>query len=179
MWVKAIVGGALQKRGEQQAMKHLQITKLFAPIAAAVLLLAIASLGADTDPASMKARAIEDSLIAPCCWSQPVSQHDSEVAQQIRDEVKTMVAAGKSRDEILDFFIARYGERILVTPRAQGFNRLAYILPWAALPIGAWALILLLRKLKAPLPVPASVSKPLEDSRYASVIEKEMREMDE
>jgi cytochrome c-type biogenesis protein CcmH len=150
-------------------------------MAAWVFLLAAISFGADSTPNSVKAREIEDSLIAPCCWSQPVSQHDSEISQQIRNEVSAMVAAGKSRDEILDIYIARYGERILVTPRAKGFNTLVYILPWAALPLGAWALILLLRKLRAPAaapsPAPASVSVP--DSRYASVIEKEMREMDE
>jgi cytochrome c-type biogenesis protein CcmH len=165
--------------GDRQFMKHQTIPKLFACIAAGMLLLAIASPGAETNQASVKAREIEDILIAPCCWSQPVSQHDSEVSQQIRNEVSTMVAAGKSRDEILDFFVARYGERILATPRAKGFNTLVYILPWAALPLGAWVLILLLRNLRSPAAAPAPSSSPLPDSRYASVIEKEMREMDE
>ena len=113
------------------------------------------SFGAETKQAADKAREIEDNLIAPCCWSQPVSQHDSEIAQQIRSEVSNMVAAGKSREEILDYYVSKYGERILVTPRAKGFNTLAYILPWAALPIGAWFLILLLRKLRSPVPSPA------------------------
>ena len=155
--------------------------KFGACIAAGILLLAIASPGAEPEQASVKVRAIEDSLIAPCCWSQPVSQHDSEIAQKIRNEVSAMVADGKSRDEILDFFVARYGERILVTPRATGFNTLVYILPWAALPLGAWVLILLLKKLRSPAPAPAPAPRAssLPDSRYASVIEKEMREMDE
>jgi cytochrome c-type biogenesis protein CcmH len=165
--------------GDLQFMKLQTIPKLFACIAAGILLLTIASPGAETNQASVKVREIEDSLIAPCCWSQPVSQHDSEVSQQIRDEVSAMVAAGKSRDDILDFFVARYGERILATPRAKGFNTLVYILPWAALPLGAWALILLLRKLRLPVQAPAPSSSPMLDSRYASVIEKEMREMDE
>jgi cytochrome c-type biogenesis protein CcmH len=122
-------------------------------------------------------RAIEDQLVAPCCWTQPVSEHDSEVAQQIRNEVAGMVAAGKSRDEILNYFVARYGERILVTPRAKGFNTLVYLLPWAALPIGLWILFLLLKKLRSPVPSPAPLPEP--DSRYDSVIEKELREFDE
>jgi cytochrome c-type biogenesis protein CcmH len=160
-------------------MSHPSIPKLFACIAAAMLLLTIVSFSAETTPASAKIREIEDNLIAPCCWSQPVSQHDSEVAQQIRDEVTTMVSAGKSREEILDFFVAQYGERILVTPRAKGFNRLAYILPWAALPLGTWGLILLLRKLRSPAASPEQMPVPEPESRYSSIIEKEMREMDE
>jgi|GEM_PF-677830 len=146
-------------------------------MAAALLLWSTISFGAETKQASDKAREIEDNLIAPCCWSQPVSQHDSDIAQQIRSEVSSMVAAGKSREEILNYYVSKYGERILVTPRARGFNTLAYILPWAALPIGAWFLTLLLKKLRSPAPSPAPA--PLPDSRYASVIEKEMKELDE
>ena len=142
-----------------------------------LLLWAMASFGAETKQAADKAREIEDNLIAPCCWSQPVSQHDSEIAQQIREEVSSMVAAGKSRDEILDYYVSKYGERILVTPRVKGFNTLAYVLPWAALPIGAWFLIVLLKKLRTP--APSSSPSALLDSRYSSVIEKEMKELDE
>lgn len=148
-------------------------------VAAAFLSLALGSLGAEAGNAADKAREIEDQLIAPCCWSQPVSQHDSEVSQQIRDEVRNMLAAGKSRDDILDSFVARYGERILVTPRPKGFNTLVYLLPWAALPLGAWILVLLLRKLRSPAPTPAPAPAPSPGTRYDSVIEKEMRELDD
>ena len=136
-----------------------------------------ASFGDDVAQADKKAREIEDNLIAPCCWTQPVSGHYSEVADKIRKEVRAMVAAGKSRDEILDHYVAQYGERILAAPRATGFNRLAYILPWLALVLGAWLLIILLKKLRAP--VPASNPAPLPDARYTSEVEKEMKELEE
>ena len=135
------------------------------------------SFGADTAQIDKKAREIEDNLIAPCCWTQPVSGHYSEVAEKIRKEVREMVAAGKSRDEILDHFVAEYGERILAAPRAKGFNRLVYILPWLALILGAWLLILLLKKLRAP--VPASDPAPVPDSRYTLAVEKEMKDLEE
>jgi cytochrome c-type biogenesis protein CcmH len=146
--------------------------------AAWVFLWAALSLAAETQENAAKAREIQDNLMAPCCWSQPVSEHDSEIAQQIRHEVDGMVAAGKSRQEILDSYIARYGERILVTPPAKGFNALAYILPWAALPLGAWILIMLLRRLRSPAPSPAPAPAAPPDSRFNSVIEREMRELD-
>jgi len=158
-------------------MKYLSVSRTCVSFTAGILLWTMMSFGATPGQKADKVREIEDNLIAPCCWSQPVSQHDSEIAQQIRNEVSSMVAAGKTRDEILNFYVARYGERILVTPRAKGFNALVYILPWAALPLGAWVLILLLRKLRSPVPSPAP--SPVADSRYDSVIEKEMRELDE
>jgi cytochrome c-type biogenesis protein CcmH len=147
----------------------------------ALLLLATLSAapasGAQTAPASEKVREIEDRLIAPCCWTQPVSQHYSEVAETIRKEVREMVAAGKSRDEILDYYVSRYGERILASPRPKGFNALVYILPWVALVAGAWLLFILLKKLRAPAAIPAPI--PMPDSRYTSIIEKEMKDLEE
>ena len=136
-----------------------------------------AALGADNAQVDKKAREIEDNLIAPCCWTQPVSEHYSEVAEKIRKEVREMVAAGRGRDEILDYFVAQYGERILAAPRAKGFNRLVYILPWLALILGAWLLIILLKKLRTP----GAASNPalLPDSRYTSAVEKEIKELEE
>ena len=141
------------------------------------LLWSVFSFGAQDKKSAELVREIEDYIIAPCCWSQPVSQHYSEVSDQIRKEVRTMVAEGKSRDEILDFYVAKYGERILAAPRPEGFNALAYVLPWAALIMGAWILILLIRKLRAPTPATSPADSP--DPRYSSIIEKEMKEFEE
>lgn len=136
-----------------------------------------ASLGADSAQIDKTAREIEDNLIAPCCWTQPVSEHYSEVSEKIRKEVREMVAAGKSRDDILDHFVALYGERILAAPRARGFNRLAYILPWLALILGAWLLIVLLKKLRAP--ARAEAPEPSPDSQYTLAVEKEIKDLEE
>jgi cytochrome c-type biogenesis protein CcmH len=144
----------------------------------AALLWSIAAFGADDKQISDKAREIEDNLIAPCCWSQPVSQHYSEVAEQIRKEVREMVAAGKSRDEIMNFYVAKYGERILATPRPKGFNTLVYILPWAALILGAWLLIILLKKLRTRRPLAPAPEAPLPAERYTAIVDREIQELD-
>jgi cytochrome c-type biogenesis protein CcmH len=138
---------------------------------------AVAASGADSVSDAELVRDIEDHLIAPCCWTQPISEHESGIAEQMREEVRTMVAAGESRDEILDHFVAQYGERILATPRPEGFNLLVYILPWVALIAGAWILWILIKKLRAPITEKSSVDSP--DPRYASIIEKELKEFDE
>jgi cytochrome c-type biogenesis protein CcmH len=157
-------------------MKALNLLAICALLIGATIL-ATPSSGAQTAPVSEKEREIEDQLIAPCCWTQPVSQHYSEAAETIRKEVHEMVAAGKTRDEILNYYVSRYGERILATPRPKGFNVLVYILPWSALILGAWLLIILLKKLRSPVAPPAP--SPLPDSRYASVIEKELKDLEE
>jgi cytochrome c-type biogenesis protein CcmH len=153
------------------------IRKGFIPI----LFWAVAASGADNQENARKAREIEDNLIAPCCWSQPVSQHHSEAAEKVRNEVSAMVAAGKSREEILDHFVSQYGERILATPRPKGFNILVYVLPAAALIFGTCLLFFLLKKLRSPLPAsgPAPPAVPLKGDRYTSIVEKELKDMEE
>lgn len=131
------------------------------------------------ESAEETAREIETMLIAPCCWSQPVSQHYSEAADQIRKKVRRLLAAGKSKQEILDYYVLAYGERILASPRPHGFNLLAYILPWAFLVTGVAVLIIFLRKwTRRPPNMPGSDAAlaPLAE-QYASRVEHELREL--
>jgi len=124
-------------------------------------------------------RDIENNLIAPCCWIQPISEHPSEISDIMRMEVREMVAEGKSRDEILDFYVARYGERILAAPRARGINVLAYAAPFAALILGGGGLFLFRGKKRARAPEAAApLPLPQNDGRYNDIIEKELRELD-
>ena len=145
------------------------------------------SVGNTLSPAEAAlARSIENNLIAPCCWVQPVSEHPSEVSDVIRAEVRRMVAEGKSRNEILDYYVAKYGERILAAPRAGGINVLAYTAPFAALIIGGCGILFFRGKRRAraaaaptdavdPLPLPQ-----LQNNKfYYDIIEKELRELDD
>jgi cytochrome c-type biogenesis protein CcmH len=125
------------------------------------------------------AREIQTMLIAPCCWSQPVSQHYSEPADQIRNQVRLMLAASKSKQEILDYYVTAYGERILASPRPRGFNLLAYILPWTSLPVGAAALAIHLKKrTRRPSGMTAADANLASLSEYYALrVEQELREL--
>ena len=140
----------------------------------ALLACASAAAQAETDVESL-ARQVEGKLIAPCCWSQTVAEHRSEASEQMRREVRDMIRKGLSHRQIVDFYIDKYGERILAAPRPRGFNLTAYILPGAALVAGAGVVILLLRRWK---PAPLSAPPPPEqaDLAYLEQIERELKE---
>jgi cytochrome c-type biogenesis protein CcmH len=142
---------------------------------ALILVCAAGVFGAEGGPDAALVRDIEDHLIAPCCWTQPISHHESEASEKMREEVRTMVAAGMSREAILEHFVTEYGERILATPRPEGFNRMVYILPWVALAFGVWLLVVLLKKLR--MQPPAAPQTPAPDARFASIVEKELKEL--
>ena len=57
---------------------------------------------------------LEQNLMAPCCWSGTVADHGhSEMESSIRE----MVSQGLTRQQVLDKFVAIYGEKILARPK--------------------------------------------------------------
>lgn len=79
--------------------------------------------------------------MAPCCWSENLAMHRSEVAAEMRAEIGRRVREGQSDREILDAFIARYGQRILVVPE----GKLGDILLWAPPVLFLLALVFVVR----------------------------------
>lgn len=102
-----------------------------------------------------EARQIDTMLIAPCCWNQPVSVHQSPASDEVKREVRALLAAGRSRQEVLDDFASRYGVRILAEPPAVGFTRFLYVLPWVVFGGSALGLTWLVRRMSAKRPAVA------------------------
>jgi cytochrome c-type biogenesis protein CcmH len=61
-------------------------------------------------------------------------------SEQIKAQVGEQLKLGKSEQEILDFFVERYGPWILREPPTQGFNLLAWALPIGLLILGPFAI---------------------------------------
>jgi cytochrome c-type biogenesis protein CcmH len=126
-----------------------------------------------------RARAIDDQLIAPCCFSQTVANHNSAIAEQIKAEVRQMLAAGSTEREIMDFYVGKYGERILASPRASGFNLLAYVMPGIALVTGLAGVVIVLRRWRRPRSLQSAGAGPSvvssdEARRYQARLEEEL-----
>lgn len=50
------------------------------------------------------------------CQNQSLADSHADLAQDLRDEVYTMVIAGKDKQAVTDFMIARYGDFVLYKP---------------------------------------------------------------
>jgi cytochrome c-type biogenesis protein CcmH len=100
------------------------------------------------DPTALESEAkqIETLLIAPCCWRQPISDHQSEIATEMKAEIRRMLEEGKSRQDILDSYVNQYGARILSIPPQQGFNRMSFLMPMFFAVLGLAVVGGLLRK---------------------------------
>jgi len=115
---------------------------------------------------------IEQSLMAPCCWSGTIYDHGYP---EIEKQIEEFVAEGRTKKEILDYYVGLYGERILAVPVASGFNLFAWIAPVIIAGIGILILVLYLRLPKRP---PAQVKTSGTDIPFDDEIEKELKELD-
>jgi cytochrome c-type biogenesis protein CcmH len=113
-------------------------------IAAAVLLLS--SAVRLTSQQTTEVKRLEDSLLAPCCYSQSISRHMSPEAEQMRHEVTEMVASGRSENEILEHYKAIYGERILIVPDGRT-GKVLFSLPVVAFVVCSGMLFWFLRRM--------------------------------
>ncbi len=98
-------------------------------------------------------------MYCPVCENEPLDACRTAACQQWRAQIGEMLAQGQSDQQIKDYFVARYGVRVLAQPPAQGDSLLLYVLPIAGLIVGAVLVVWLLRRLRArgaEAPVPAA-----------------------
>jgi cytochrome c-type biogenesis protein CcmH len=65
---------------------------------------------------------------------------------RLHREVLALQDEGKNADEIIDAFVAKYGEQVLMAPKPVGFNIAGYVVPGVALLLGGATLTFLLRR---------------------------------
>lgn len=73
--------------------------------------------------------ALAAELRCPVCQGNSIQDSPSELAQQMRDLIRDQLRAGKTPDEVRAYFVAKYGEWILLSPKAEGFNMIVYLVP--------------------------------------------------
>src|SRR6266850_2185362 len=91
-------------------------------------------------------RAVATELRCVVCQNLSIADSPSEMAQQMRAIVREQVQAGKSPDQIKDFFVSKYGEWVLLKPKTTGFSALLWILPYVVLILGVIAALWFVRR---------------------------------
>lgn len=99
------------------------------------------------------------------------------VAPQLVGEIVQMLEEGKTEGQVYAAFESRYGSRVYAAPKPEGFNLLAWILPFLALAFGGVLVVVVIRRLK-----PQGVESPevrveeKNQERYRKLLERELRE---
>ncbi|HXR36385.1 MAG TPA: cytochrome c-type biogenesis protein CcmH, partial [Candidatus Binataceae bacterium] len=112
------------------------------PLLAMLLLLAAAWGGtviAAAAPPQTTVQVVGEGLTCQCGCGLTVANcnHPScGFAVPTRDEIAGMINKGMTRVQILQSFMNRYGEKVLSAPTAEGFNLLAWVIPYVAVGAG-------------------------------------------
>lgn len=125
-------------------MKRQRVSLAIVLAALGLLLTAIPALAAD-DIYSERTMEISRELRCPICDGQAVADSQSQLAHDMRDTIEQQVQAGQSNDEIKDYFVARFGEEVLLEPSKSGINLTLWWIPVVVLLLGAAVIVLYLR----------------------------------
>ena len=88
-----------------------------------------------TEPAD-RVQALAERLQCPVCTSESIADSPSQVARDLYQLIEEQVAGGWTDDQVVEFFIATYGEQVLLDPKRGGTGVVLWIAPIAALAIG-------------------------------------------
>lgn len=81
------------------------------------------------DPLERQMLDIAKDLRCAVCQNQPVSESNADLARDMRAIIREQLEAGKSRDEIIGYFVARYGEYVLLKPPYRGTGFPLWVVP--------------------------------------------------
>jgi cytochrome c-type biogenesis protein CcmH len=120
---------------------------------------------------------IAKNLYCPVCTGVPLDVCETQACVQWRDLIREKLLAGESEEQIRQYFITQYGDRVLGAPPPEGFNLSAYLLPAAALLLGAFVIFWTARGwLKRPPGSTApAATVPQVPSEYAERIARELK----
>ena len=112
-------------------------------------------------------------LRCPVCQNLSVGDSPSELANEMRGLIREQLQQGKTRAEVLEYFVDRYGEWILLAPPKRGFNLVVWVLPFVLIPVGALAVYLGARRwVQSGAIAASSAARP--DPRYAERLKREL-----
>jgi cytochrome c-type biogenesis protein CcmH len=121
----------------------------------AVLLIVLAVWGATllaaARPRSLDDRVTEVASQLQClpCQGESVADSPSSWAAQVRGVIRQRLQSGQSEQQVIQYFVDRYGENIRQDPPKSGFTLLMWLGPVAAVLAGATLVVLVARRWRA------------------------------
>jgi cytochrome c-type biogenesis protein CcmH len=146
-------------------------------LAAAGLAMLLLMLGASAraqqeQPSDDEVNAIAKGLYCPVCENVPLDVCPTLACKQWRETIREKLALGWTQEQIEDYFVAQYGDRVLASPPPSGLNWLVYLVPPLAFAAGAFILAKAVRSWR---PKPAEVAQPsAESDPYRQRLEEEL-----
>ena len=95
---------------------------------------------------------ISEEMRCLVCQNESLAGSRSDLANDLRREIRTLIQEGKSDDQIRTFMVERYGDFVLYRPPVKPITWLLWIGPFIILAIGIAGLLMYLRRRNQSMP---------------------------
>jgi len=131
-------------------------------------------------PTSDDVKRVSDKLNCPLCQGRNLTECPLPICDQMRQIIAQKLAAGESDEQIMQYFVAQYGEQVLNQPPLRGFNIVGWVVPFVGLAVGAVIVVFAFRQWSQRRQIPLTV-QPSQRSielpnEYLTRLEQELKE---
>jgi len=110
---------------------------------------------ADDPQTEQRLISISEEMRCLVCQNESLAGSRSDLANDLRREIRTLIKEGKSDDQIRAFMVERYGDFVLYRPPVKPITWLLWIGPFVILLIGIAGLLMYLRRRNSLIPTTA------------------------
>jgi cytochrome c-type biogenesis protein CcmH len=94
-------------------------------------------------------KALGEELRCLVCQNQTIADSSAPLALDLRNQIRTQIAQGRSDTQIRDYMVERYGDFVLYRPPFKATTALLWIGPFALVLLGAGIFLVLVRRRRA------------------------------
>ncbi|HLO14538.1 MAG TPA: cytochrome c-type biogenesis protein [Anaerolineales bacterium] len=130
-------------------------------------------------PSDNDVNRVAKKLYCPVCPNTPLDVCETKACEDWRTQIRDQLSRGWTDQQIIDYFVTQFGERVLAEPQRKGFTSLVWFLPLIVVLVG-WGIVYeILRNWRKQKPTSAPViSLPEIPEAVLKKIEREIQEMD-
>ncbi len=164
-------------------MRHIKrkFILLLLTIAASFLIVSVvyAQEGGPGTPSDNDVNRVAKQLYCPVCPNTPLDVCETKACEDWRAQIRDQLSEGWTDQQIIDYFVAQFGERVLAEPQRKGFTSLVWFLPLIVVLVGLGMVYEILRNWRKQKPVFVTAeSMPEIPEAVRKKIEREIQEMD-
>jgi cytochrome c-type biogenesis protein CcmH len=138
-----------------------RLIRLVPLLALGLLLLQVHQGAAASDALERQVKEIATQLRCPVCQNLSIADTPSKLGDNMRALIREQLERGLTREEVIAYFVSKYGKWILLEPEHRGFNLIVWWGPVLGLLGGLTGLILMVRRwVRATTPLPTNPQAP-------------------
>ncbi|HEX5943497.1 MAG TPA: cytochrome c-type biogenesis protein [Anaerolineales bacterium] len=157
-----------------------KLTILLLTFLASLLIVSVvyAQDGGPGTPSDNDVNRVAKQIYCPVCPNTPLDVCETKACENWRAQIRDQLAEGWTDQQVIDYFVAQYGERVLAEPQRKGFTSLVWFLPLIAVLVGLGVVYEILRNWRKQEPALAAGPAPNIPEAIRQRIERELQEMD-